>query len=92
MALRDRVPLKSLVILEAPTPEVLRSHGERQHYRAFRQMTGAYLAAFGGGNAETIAAMIGFYGSTGTYPSWPPPVQAYAVETTAVNVLYCECI
>jgi pimeloyl-ACP methyl ester carboxylesterase len=87
VALRNRVPLASLVILEAPAPEVLRDRGEHQHYRAFRQMTEAYFAAFDGGNAEAIAAMIDFYGGAGTYASWPPRVRAYAVETTPVNIL-----
>jgi pimeloyl-ACP methyl ester carboxylesterase len=87
VALRNRVPLASLVILEAPAPEVLRDRGEHQHYRAFRQMTEAYFAAFDGGNAEAIAAMINFYGGVGTYASWPPRVRAYAVETTPVNIL-----
>jgi pimeloyl-ACP methyl ester carboxylesterase len=87
VALRNRVPLASLVILEAPAPEVLQGRGEHQHYRAFCQMTEAYFAAFDGGNAEAIATMIDFYGGAGTYASWPPRVRAYAVETTAVNIL-----
>jgi pimeloyl-ACP methyl ester carboxylesterase len=87
VALRNRVPLASLVILEAPAPEVLRDHGEHQHHRAFRQMTETYFAAVAGGNIEAIAAMIDFYGGAGTYSSWPPRVRAYAVETTPVNIL-----
>jgi hypothetical protein len=85
--LRNRVPLASLVILEAPGPEVLRDRGEHQHYRAFRQMTEAYFAPFDGGSAEAIAAMIDFYGGAGTYASWPARVRSYAVETTPVNIL-----
>jgi pimeloyl-ACP methyl ester carboxylesterase len=87
VALRQRVRLASLVILEAPGPEVLRDRGEHEHYRAFRQMTKAYFAAFDGGNAEAIAVMIDFYGGAGTFASWPPRVRAYAVETTSVNIL-----
>src|SRR5438270_8120463 len=87
VALRNRVPLTSLAILEAPASEVLRDRGEHQHYCAFRQMTEAYFAAFDGGNVEAIAAMIDFYGGAGTYASWPPRVRAYAVETTPVNIL-----
>ena len=87
VALRGQAPLASLVILEAPAPGVLRECGEHRHYRAFRQMTKAYFAAFDGGNAEAITAMIDFYGGKGTYASWPPRVRAYAVETTPVNIL-----
>jgi pimeloyl-ACP methyl ester carboxylesterase len=87
VALRNRVPLASLVIVEAPAAELLREKGEQQHYRTFRRMTEAYFAAYESGNAEAIAAMIDFYGGAGTFASWPPRVRAYAVETTAVNIL-----
>ena len=69
VALRHRVSLASLAILEAPAPEVLRDRDEQPHYRAFRQMTKAYFAAFDGGNAEAIAVMIDFYGGAGTFAS-----------------------
>jgi pimeloyl-ACP methyl ester carboxylesterase len=87
VALRQRVPLASLMIMEAPAPEVLREAGEQGHYRAFRTMTDAYFAACSTGNAEAIATMIDFYGGPGTFASWPPRVRAYAVETTPVNIL-----
>jgi pimeloyl-ACP methyl ester carboxylesterase len=87
VVLRNRVPLASLVILEAPGPELLRDRGEHQHYRAFRRMTDAYFAAFDRGKVEAIATMIDFYGGAGTYASWPTRVRAYAVETTPVNIL-----
>ena len=87
VALRDRVPLASLVILEAPAPEVLRECGDHQHYRAFRRMTEAYFASFDNGDADAIAAMIDFYGGAGTYASWPQRVRAYAIATTPVNIL-----
>ena len=87
VALRGHAPLASLTILEAPAAEILRACGEEQHYRAFRQMTDAYFADFEGNNKEAIAAMIDFYGGVGTFASWPPRVRAYAIETTAVNIL-----
>src|ERR1700736_3397203 len=46
VALRRRVPLLSLTILEAPAPTMLQHSGELQHYRALREMTEAYFAAF----------------------------------------------
>jgi pimeloyl-ACP methyl ester carboxylesterase len=87
VALRNRVPLASLSILEAPAAEVLREAGEEQHYRAFRQMTEVYFDAFENGDAQAISTMIDFYGGPGTFASWPPRVRAYAVETTPVNIL-----
>lgn len=87
VALRNQVPLASLTIAEAPAAELLRDRNEDAHYRAFRDMTEAYFAAFEGGNTEAIAAMVDFYGGAGTFASWPPRVRAYAVDTTHVNVL-----
>jgi len=87
VALRSRVSLASLVIIEAPAIELLRSCGEAEHYRAFRQMTDGYFAGFANGDAEAIAQMIDFYGGAGTFASWPERVRAYAIETTPVNIL-----
>jgi pimeloyl-ACP methyl ester carboxylesterase len=84
VALRHRVALASLVMLEAPAMEALRE--EDAHYRAFRRMTEAYFADFAGGNREAIAAMIEFYGGAGTWASWPSRVRDYAIETTPVNI------
>jgi pimeloyl-ACP methyl ester carboxylesterase len=87
VALRGRITLGSLVIVEAPALELLRECNEDAHYRAFRAMTESYFAAFAAGNSEAIAAMIDFYGGPGTYASWPQRVRAYAVATTPVNIL-----
>lgn len=85
-AMRKRVPVASLTVLEAPLPSLLGHCGEDAHYRAFRGMTGAYFAAWRGGDREAIRTMIDFYGGEGTYASWPDRVRAYAVETTPVNM------
>jgi len=87
VALRNRVPLLSLTILEAPGPEILRSMGEQRHYRAFRDMTDGYFRAVRAGETAAIAAMIDFYGGPGTFASWPQRVRRHAIETTAVNIL-----
>lgn len=92
VALRNQIPLASLVVLEAPLVELLSANGEHLHYAAIRQMTDGYLADFAGGNAEAIATMIDFYGGGGTFAAWPPRVRAYAMETTAVNIRDWESI
>jgi pimeloyl-ACP methyl ester carboxylesterase len=86
VALRRSVPLASLSILEAPAAQLLYEVGEHAHYRAFRQMTDAYFAAFAAGKADAIASMIDFYGGAGTFAAWPERVRAYAMQTTAVNL------
>ena len=87
VALRNRVPLLSLVIIEAPAVEMLRLKGEHRHYRAFREMTDAYFRAFHAGESAAIEAMVDFYGGAGTFAGWPPRVRGYAIESTAVNIL-----
>jgi pimeloyl-ACP methyl ester carboxylesterase len=87
VALRDKVPLLSLTIIEAPAAGLLRHWGEHQHYRAFREMTDAYCHAFHSGQRAAIASMVDFYGGAGTFGSWPQRVRDYAVEMTAVNML-----
>jgi pimeloyl-ACP methyl ester carboxylesterase len=87
VALRKEVPLAGLAVLEAPAMQLLKDRGEDEHYRTFRSMSDAYAAAFRGGDREAVAAMIDFYGGAGTFASWPQRVRAYAVETTAANLL-----
>jgi pimeloyl-ACP methyl ester carboxylesterase len=91
VAMRKRVRLASLTVLEAPLPALLRRCNEDAHYRSFRDMTDAYFAAYGSGDREAIRSMIDFYGGRGTYQSWPERVRAYAVETTPVNMLDWAC-
>src|SRR5688572_19936745 len=42
-AMRKRVPIASLTVLEAPLPSLLNHCREDTHYRAFRDMTDAYF-------------------------------------------------
>jgi len=91
VALRRRVPVLSLTVIEPPVPELLRHMGEHGHYSAFREMTDAYFAAFRGGNDSAIEAMIDFYGGAGTFAGWPQKVRDYAVATTPVNLLDWIC-
>ena len=90
-AMRKRVPIASLTMLEAPLPSLLNHYREDTHYRAFRDMTDAYFGAWRSGDREAIRTMIDFYGGEGTYASWPERVRGYAVETTPVNMLDWAC-
>jgi len=87
VALAGRVPLASLTVAEAPAMEILSATGETEPYAAFRRMNADYAAAFAAGDREAIRMMIDFYGGDGTYAAFPPRVRAYAMETTAVNLL-----
>ena len=87
VALRNKVPLLSLAILEAPAPEILRQSGEYSQYRSFREMTDIYFSMFQAGDRNAIQQMIDFYGGAGTFAGWPQRVRDYAIETTAANIL-----
>jgi pimeloyl-ACP methyl ester carboxylesterase len=87
VALRQRAPLLSLTIAEAPAPEILRTTGEYRHYLAFRKMSEAYSRAFQAGETAAIEQMIDFFGGAGTFSSWPQRVRDYATQTTPVNLL-----
>ena len=78
VALRGRVPLRSLTIAEAPAPEILRHMGETQHYQAFRKMSDAYSGAYRAGNERRDRTMVDFYGGAGTFAGWPQRVRDYA--------------
>jgi pimeloyl-ACP methyl ester carboxylesterase len=58
VALRNRVPLLSLSILEAPAPEILRHMGEHGHYGAFREMTNSYFSAFHAGERAAARSRL----------------------------------
>ena len=81
VALRNRVLLSSLVVIEPPAVGLLLERGELEHYEAFRDMTSAYFAAYQRGDAAAIESMIDFYGGAGTFAAWPDRVRAYAVDT-----------
>jgi pimeloyl-ACP methyl ester carboxylesterase len=87
VAMRRKVSLASLTILEAPAVEVLRASGDSEYYETFRAMKESYFAAFEAGDTEAVAAMVDFYGGLGTFAALPARVRAYAVETTTVNIL-----
>jgi pimeloyl-ACP methyl ester carboxylesterase len=91
VALRGRVPLSSLIVLEAPVVEILRERGEEAYYRDFRAMTDSYFRAFAEGNVEAIAAMVDFYAGEGAFAAWPARVRDYAIRTTAANILDWRC-
>jgi pimeloyl-ACP methyl ester carboxylesterase len=87
VALRQRVPLLSMVLIEAPAAELLRHTKEWEHYCKFREMTGNYFAAYYAGEPQAIGSMMDFYGGPGTFASWPDRVRNYAVKTTPTNIL-----
>ena len=86
-ALRGRVEIASLTLIETPAAMLLHERGEDAHYASFRRMTDTYFSAFERGEPAAIAEMIDFYGGAGTFAAWPARLRDYAIETTHVNIL-----
>jgi pimeloyl-ACP methyl ester carboxylesterase len=87
VALRNRVPLLSLTVIEAPAVDLLRQAGEHAHYRAFLDVSDGYFAACDAGDTTAIARMIDFFGGAGTFAALPKSVREHAIETTSTNRL-----
>jgi pimeloyl-ACP methyl ester carboxylesterase len=87
VALRKKVPLLSLGILEAPVQQILRSSNEQKHYSCFEEMKAGYFEAFHSGEPAAIKRLIDFFAGPGTFDGWPQRVRDYSAKTTAVNVL-----
>ena len=90
VALRNRVPLLSLTVIEAPAVDLLRQAGEHANYRAFRELTDSYFAASDAGDGTAIAAVIDFYGGAGTFAALPVAVRDYVMATASTNRLDWE--
>lgn len=88
VAMRDQVPLASLVVLEAPAVTLLRDNpDDASHFISFCDMRDRYFADFAAGKTDAIQLMIDFYGGKETFSAWPDRVRTYAMQTTAVNIL-----
>jgi pimeloyl-ACP methyl ester carboxylesterase len=87
VALRSRVPLASLTVIEPPALGILADHDDAAELNAFAQMCDGYVSAFAHGRYDAVAMMIDFYGGAGTFNSWPERARNYAIETTPVNLM-----
>ncbi len=86
-ALRGRVPLASLTLIEANPCDVLRQSGEDKLYAAAKAMSDAYIAAYHAGEAEAARRVIDFWTGAGAFDALPPKMQEYAVQTTPANIV-----
>lgn len=87
VALRQRVDLRGLIMIEPPAVGILDAQADERHALAFRHLATRYRARYAHGDTSAIADMIDFYGGLGTFASWPERIRAYAIETTPANLL-----
>lgn len=86
VALRRRVELKSLILLEANVCDLLRQTGERGLYNETKQFSEAYIAAFRAGEADVARRVIDFWAGVGTFDQLPLAVRDYVIRTTPANI------
>jgi pimeloyl-ACP methyl ester carboxylesterase len=87
LALRGDKRIRSLFLAEPPTPSILDTSGEQAAYRAFVEMSAAFIADFAGGNAFAAGTVIDFYGGEGTFASWPERMRQFVVQTSPTLIL-----
>lgn len=86
-ALRGKVSLASLTLIEANPCDVLRQRGEEELYAAAKNMSDAYVLAYRKGEPEVARHVIDFWTGEGTFAKLPPKMREYAVQTTPANII-----
>lgn len=87
VALRGKVKLKSLILVEANMCDLLRQAGDHALYDAARGMSDAYIRAYHEGEPEAARRVIDFWTGEGTFGKLPPKMREFVVQTTSPNVL-----
>lgn len=85
-AMRATAAPLSLSLIEPPAPGVLDVAGEHALLAQFHAMSGPYIAAWQGGEADAARRVIDFYGGTGCFDAMPERARDFARQTTAANV------
>lgn len=86
-ALRERVALSSLTLVEANPCDVLRQSGDNELYDAAKRMSDGYIAAYSEGEKEAAQRVIDFWTGEGTFAALPPKMREFVVQTTPANVV-----
>jgi len=86
LALRGRVPVARLLLIEPVTPHALKLAGNEASHTVLKTGIGGYLEAHDAGEAEAVSRMIDFWFGPGAFRAMPPPVRTYLVDRTPVNV------
>ncbi|MCC6946536.1 MAG: alpha/beta hydrolase [Bradyrhizobiaceae bacterium] len=85
-AMRGRVPVASLTLLDANPCDLLRLCGEDSLYDEVRRMSEDYFRAFRAGEREAARHVIDFWTGAGSFDRLPAKIRDYAVLTTPANV------
>jgi pimeloyl-ACP methyl ester carboxylesterase len=86
LALRGRVPIARLLLIEPVTPHALELAGNEASHIVLRTGIGGYLDAHDAGEPEAVSRMIDFWFGPGAFHAMPEPVRTYLIDRTPVNV------
>jgi len=86
IALRGRVSLAALALLEPVAVSMLRMAGDREGYESTKAVFDAYIAGVEGGEPHTVRTMVDFWFGAGAFDRMPEPLRASMVRQAAVNV------
>ena len=86
VALRGRVSLGALALLEPVAVSMPRLTGDHEAYESTRAVFDAYIAGVEGGDPHTVRTMVDFWFGSGAFDRMPEPLEAYMVREAAANV------
>jgi pimeloyl-ACP methyl ester carboxylesterase len=86
LALRGRIPIARMLLIEPVTPHALELAGNDASHTELRSGIGGYLEAHEAGEAEAVSRMIDFWFGPGAFHAMPEPVRTYLIHRTPVNV------
>jgi len=87
VALRGRVPVRALILIEPVLMTLLALAGEAALYDAARAHFEAYIARVDQGHAEAVGDMIDFWCGAGAFASLPRPMQQFLTGHAGRNAL-----
>jgi pimeloyl-ACP methyl ester carboxylesterase len=87
VALRGRVELSTVAVLEATVFDALRAARERDRYDEVLEMTRDYTSSFAAGDRGAARHVIDFYGGEGSYDAMSPRMRESIVNGTPTNIL-----
>jgi pimeloyl-ACP methyl ester carboxylesterase len=86
LALRARVPLDALVLLEPVAVSMLLTAGEVEIYRESNAFFEAYVAGVEGGDPQGVRGMVDYWFGPGTFARLPDPLRDFMVKGAVANV------
>jgi pimeloyl-ACP methyl ester carboxylesterase len=86
LALRGRVPIGALALLEPVAVEALRLSGDDAAYASTRAVFEGYIAGVEGGDPHRVRTMVDFWFGPGAFERMAEPLRAYMVAQAATNV------